>query len=82
MTGCVLTIYVALLDEGTDVWRPAPARKVGESTYEILRPADYDPEDETWEFPPGSIVECAPRRLSEGEWMTAVRLHEPNQQTV
>ena len=75
------TIYVALLDEGTNVWRPVPARKVGEATYEVLRPADYDPEDEKWEFPPGSVVECAPRRTSGGERLTAIRLQEPNRRS-
>ena len=75
------TVYVALLDEGTNVWRPAPARKVADSTYEILRPADYDPDGEKWEFPPGSIVQVEPRRTSGGELMTAVRLQEPNRRT-
>ena len=67
------TIYVALLDEGTSVWRPVPARKVGEATYEILRPADYDADDETWEFPPGSTVICEKKKLNGGEVLAAVR---------
>jgi hypothetical protein len=75
------TVYVALLDEGTNVWRPAPARKVADSTYEILRPADYHPDEERWEFPPGSIVHVELRRTSEGERMTAVRLQGPNRRT-
>lgn len=75
------TIYVALLDEGTNVWRPVPARRLDDSTYEVLRPTDYDPEDETWEFPPGSVVQCAPRQVSGGERLTAVRLQEPNRRT-
>lgn len=75
------TVYVALLDEGTAVWRPAPARKVGDSAYEILRPADYDPETETWEFAPGSVVQCEPRSTPGGERLTAVRLLEPNRRT-
>ena len=75
------TVYVPLLYEGTDVWRPAPARKVSDSVYEILRPPQYDPDDEKWEFPPGSVVQCAPRRTSDGELLTAVRLHEPNRRT-
>ena len=75
------TVYVPLLDEGIDVWRPAPARKVGDSTYEILRPPDYDPDDEHWQFPPGSIVRCAPRRNADGDFLAAVGLHEPNRRT-
>ena len=75
------TIYIALLDEGTNVWRPAPARKVGDSTYEVLRPSDYNPDDEQWEFPPGSVVECVSRTDPGGNWMIAVRLREPNRQS-
>lgn len=75
------TVYVALLDEGANVWRPVPARKVAESVYELLSPPDYDPDDETWEFPPGSVVQCAPRHTSGGEHLVAVRLQEPNRRT-
>ena len=75
------TVYVPLLDEGTDVWRPAPARKVGDATYELLRPSDYNPDDEHWQFPPGSLVQCALRRNADGEFLAAVRLQEPNRRT-
>ena len=75
------TVYVPLLDEGVDVWRPAPARKVGDATYEILRPPDYDADDERWQFPLGSVVLCAPRRGADGDFLAAVRLHEPNRRT-
>jgi|HubBroStandDraft_5_1064220.scaffolds.fasta_scaffold02081_6 hypothetical protein len=50
------TIYVRLLDEGTDVVRPVPARLFGEDVYELLPTPNYNPEDETWEFLPGSKV--------------------------
>ena len=75
------TVYVALLDEGVDVWRPAPARRVDDATYEILRPPDYNAEDERWQFPPGSVVHCAARRNRDGAFLAAVRLHEPNRRT-
>src|SRR5690242_19655124 len=45
-------IYIPLVDEGVDVYRPAPAHQIGPSTYIVLRPDDYDPEDENWAFPP------------------------------
>ncbi len=51
-------IYVPLLDEGTDVFRPATGVFVGPDTVRIEKPDDYDPDDETWEFPPGSEVVC------------------------
>ncbi len=31
---------------------------LGDNVYRILRPSDYDPEDEEWQFLPGSIVKC------------------------
>jgi len=51
-------IYIPLLNEGTPVYRPAYGLQVGEQTYVVLLPSDYDPEDEEWEFPPGNIVLC------------------------
>ena len=46
------TVYVPLLDEGIDVSRPAPAWPLSDGRYIFLRPADYDPDVETWRFPP------------------------------
>jgi hypothetical protein len=51
------TIYVALLDEGIDVWRPVEARRLSPDTYLIVD-QDYDPRSETWEFEPGTVVRC------------------------
>ena len=74
-------IYIALLDEGTDVWCPAPARKLTDSTYVVLKPADYDPVDETWQFPPGSVVVCERRNNTDGVRLTAVRLRDQGRRT-
>ncbi|HEV2293587.1 MAG TPA: hypothetical protein VGR35_07010 [Tepidisphaeraceae bacterium] len=74
-------IYVALLDEGVDVWRPAPAWKIDDSTYIILRPDDYDPDDEKWEFPPGSTVICEPKAITDGTILAAVRQKELDRQS-
>lgn len=52
-----ITVYVRLLDEGTEVARPTLAEEVEPSVYRLLPTQDYDPEDETWEFPPGSLVQ-------------------------
>ena len=68
------TIYVYLLNEGTDSWRPSNAVQVGPKTYR-LEPDKYDPEDEEWEFTPGTIVECEPKMFQSGETaLVAVRL--------
>lgn len=50
------TIYVQLLDEGIEVFRPVLAVVLSENTYKILGFEDYDPETETWQFLPGTIV--------------------------
>jgi hypothetical protein len=45
------TIYVALLDEGVDVWRPVEAKRLSADRYLIVD-QDYDPAIERWEFEP------------------------------
>jgi hypothetical protein len=57
------TIYVALLVERVDVWRPVEAKELGSRRYLILGPV---PDDETWEFPPGSIVGVEMKQLIHG----------------
>lgn len=66
-------IYVYLEDEGLDVWRPARAVRLDAQTYVLLRPDDYDPEDEKWQFPPGSVVGCERKQTRDGEIFAAVR---------
>jgi len=51
------TIYMPLLEEGIDVWRPVLARRISGDSYRILD-QDYDRDVETWEFEPGTIVKC------------------------
>lgn len=52
------TIYIQLLNEGLVTARPAPAKALEANIFLVLEPEDYDPEDEEWEFVPGSIVRC------------------------
>jgi hypothetical protein len=52
-------IYVRLLDECTEVYRPVLALQVGPSVFEISSEQPYNADDETWEFPPGSRVTVA-----------------------
>ena len=49
-------IYVRLVDEGTEVVRPTTALNLGDGIYQLIKTPDYDPEDECWEFLPGSRV--------------------------
>ena len=63
------TIYMPLLNEGVDVWRPVNATHVGSDQYRI---DDETPSEEEWAFAPGSIVRCEMKTLSGGERLTAV----------
>lgn len=62
-----IEIFIPLLDEGTQVSRPTQAEVVGEDEYLVLPTPNYDPELETWEFPPGSVVQCELARAREGD---------------
>ena len=53
-----LTVYVRLLDEGTEVLRPVLAALISGNEYQLLEDQDYDQDDEEWEFPPGTRVIC------------------------
>ena len=57
-------IYVALLHEGTAVWRPTLAEPCGGNTFLVLGPL---PENEQWEFAPGTLVQVAERVFAGGE---------------
>ncbi len=67
------TIYVQLLEEGTVVYRPACAETLSSGYFKIQEQSDFDPEDESWEFKPGAIVECILQRFENEELLVAVR---------
>jgi hypothetical protein len=64
----VETIYVALLEEGVDVWRPVEAEREGE----FFRIVSSRPDTERWAFPSGSLVRCEQRDLADGPALVAV----------
>ena len=64
------TVYIKLVGEGVDVWRPVEATDEGDSIYRLA--AAPAPEDEEWEFPPASRVRCEMRDLSDGPALVAV----------
>jgi len=72
------TVFVRLLGEGTDVWRPVEAVRLGETTYRLADSAA--PEDETWIFQPGDIVVVERRRSDDGLIAVALatQLDEPS----
>ncbi|HNS00403.1 MAG TPA: hypothetical protein PKX48_14430 [Planctomycetota bacterium] len=68
----VATIYVLLLDENVDVWRPVQAERLSENTYRIL-PQPYDRSTETWQFEPGDVVACEMLEFYEGRTLAATK---------
>ncbi len=53
-----VTVYVQLLEEGTDTIRPTQAVPLGNDLYRLLPTTNYNSEDEIWESLLGSVVRC------------------------
>ncbi len=67
-----VAIFVALLEEGVDVWRPVQARSLDRELFRIIG-VEADTSEETWQFPTGAIVRCEQKRFADGtNGMTAV----------
>ena len=71
-----VTVYIRLLDEGTPTSRPTKAVQVGTDSFKLLATPNYDPEDEHWEFLPGSVVRCETPEHDGGRYLLAVRLSD------
>ena len=62
-SGMNVTIYVSLLDEGTDMWRPVSAEHVRNNIYRITGGPPDDTEG--WpQFAPGDTVRCRHQTLN------------------
>lgn len=68
-------IYVSLLDEGVDVWRPVRAERLHSNQYRIAQ-QPYDRAIETWQFEPGDEVICEMVKTSDGLILAATRRAE------
>ena len=67
-------IYMPLVNEGTDVWRPVEAEHLSGDLYRVT---GIMPADEAWAFPSGAIVRCERTSVKEGlSDLTAVGLME------
>ncbi|WP_230531010.1 hypothetical protein [Microvirga roseola] len=66
-----ITIYVRLIGEGTDVWRPVRAEQITTDKYCILE--ECVPPGETWEFQPGDVVKVRKHIGQSGEFPVASR---------
>ena len=65
-------IYMPLLDESVDTWRPVQAEHLQDNVYRILRkPPELN--DETWQFDSGDEVVCEMVESSEGRILAATR---------
>ena len=56
MSQKTIEVYVVLLEEGSPTIRGTQAIVLGNDLYKLLPTPKYDPEDEIWEFLPGSTV--------------------------
>jgi hypothetical protein len=66
MSSQAVKIYMPLLNEGTECWRPVSATPVEGDRYRIDE-QHYSRDDEEWQFPPGSLVRCRLHTFSGGE---------------
>lgn len=73
-TDAKVRVYVRPLEEGTVVFRPALARPITPPVVELLIPEDYDPDDEEWEFQPGTTVYVERRELEGEQVLIAVQV--------
>jgi hypothetical protein len=64
-----VTIYIPLLDEGVDVWRPVDAVWDEGEIYTII--SEKNNETENWGFVTGQKVRCRERLLSGGIYLVA-----------
>lgn len=62
-------IYLKLLDEGTEVYRPVKALFIKPDVFEIVQ---HKPVDEEWEFQKGQKVICKNKLLSGENRLVAI----------
>ena len=56
-----IQIFIRLLDEPVDAWRPVQAIEMGVGHYRIVSERSFEPADEHWEFTTGDIVRVRER---------------------
>ena len=57
-------VYVQLIGEAVDCWRPVPSKELHTGVFEIL---GIVPTGEQWEFGPGARVRCREQAFSDGK---------------
>ncbi|MDQ7247291.1 hypothetical protein [Dongia sedimenti] len=71
-----MTVYVRLLNEGTEVCRPVAAQEVAPGKYRLIKSIGSDALDEEWEFPVGAVVRCVEQQRDGQDVLVAVSLAE------
>lgn len=65
-------VYVRLLNEGTEVFRPTRAIALGDGLIKLMATPDYDSENEEWEILPEATVRIRMVHGSSGDFPLAV----------
>jgi len=68
-----IELHVRLLNEGTEVFRPTRALKLGGGLFKLVAAPGYDSGGETWEFLPGTTVRVEFHHGSRGDFPLAVK---------
>jgi hypothetical protein len=66
-------IFIPLLNEGTEVGRPTYGELISDNIYRVLPTEGYNSEDESWKFPPYTLVICDVEENSEGHRVLIAR---------
>ena len=72
-TRSFIELYVRLLNEGTEAFRPTRGLKLGGGLFRLVPCADYDPARETWEHLPGATVRVVLHHGLSGDFPLAVK---------
>ena len=68
----MVVLYIALLDEAVDCWRPVAAEDLGSGLFRLVGAV---PEGEVWEYQPGEVVNARERVFADGErGLVAIRV--------
>ena len=66
-------IYIKLLNEGSVAYRPVPSYEIGNNIFKVNGLEIYDPEDEEWEFIPGTYVLVESQRKGGENILVAIK---------
>ena len=68
-----IRVYVRLLNEGTEVFRPTEAVELEEGLFKLMAAPYNNSEDEEWEYLPGAMVRIEIHHGESGDFPLAVK---------